>query len=63
MKMQQDTKDSFVEKVMGGLLKIFTDNKDSWTNQEFGNKIVNWLSKWDCRFDRNLFEPSIYTIW
>lgn len=63
MKGQQDSKDSYVQLVMKDLLKLFTDNREDWIDREFAQKLIGWLDKWNCEFDRNKFEPSIYTIW
>lgn len=63
MQMQQDTKDSYVDLVMKDLLKIFRDNRKDWIDSEFGDKITKWLEEWNCEFNRNKFEPSIYAIW
>lgn len=48
---------------MKDLLKILTDNREDWIDREFAQKVINWLEDWNCEFDRDRFEPSIYTIW
>lgn len=61
--MQQDTKDVFVEKIMFNLTKILRDNRADWVDTEFAEKVIQWFEAWDFHFDRNKFEPSIYTVW
>lgn len=63
MKFQQDDIDAFLSKVKGKWVSILSKHKLEWINSEFGNKIIKYISQWNCSFNRNLIEPAIYSIW
>ena len=60
-----DTKDIYVEKKKDYLIKILRKHfvKEQHYSTLEVNQIMNWLHFWDSNFDKNLEEPTYYTLW